>query len=73
MSEMQVLDRTGHTKVEWDPENDAEVASARAMFTDMTGRGYRAFAAGNGKPGRRLDTFDPDVAEMVLVPHIQGG
>jgi len=74
MSEMNVLDRKGHTKVEWDPENDAEVATARAMFNEMTSKGYRAFEAGGlGKPGRRLDTFNPEVAEMLMVPHIAGG
>jgi len=75
MSEMHVLDRTGHTRVQWDSTNDAEVASARAVFNEMTAKGYRAFAVGldADKPGRRIDTFDPDEEEMVLVPHIAGG
>jgi len=71
-NEMQVLDHTGHTKVEWNPDIDAEVASARAVFNEMTGKGYRAFTVNNGK-SRRIENFDPDLAEMVLVPHLQGG
>lgn len=71
--EMQILDKTGHSQLKWDPDNREEVESARAMFDAMSGRGFRAFASDNGRPGRRIDTFDPAVARMVFVPHLAGG
>ena len=73
MHVMEVLDHTGHTSINWDPDNPAEVETARQAFERMTREGYRAFTAGNGKPGRRLDAFDPEIGEMTLIPHLRGG
>ena len=72
--EMDVLDDTGHTKHIWDADNEAEVEGARALYTSLTGRGYRAFhVKGDGNEGRRMDKFDPTAEKMILVPQMQGG
>lgn len=72
--EMHVMDPTGHTTVGWDPEVEAEVESARATFTRMTGRGYQAFhvSEGGGK-SERMTEFDPDAEKMLLIPQLRGG
>ena len=74
MNAMQVLDRTGHTSIAWNPDNTDEVATARATFRAMRDKGYRAFRIGRGgRQGERLDEFDPNAEQIMLVPHMQGG
>jgi hypothetical protein len=74
MSMMQVLDSSGHTSVEWNPENAEEVAVARATFEQMREKGYRAFRVRpSGQQGERLDSFDPAAEQMILVPQLRGG
>ena len=72
--EMAWMDRTGHSKLAWDPSNTEEVAVARDTFARMTREGYRAFRPGaGGEPGVRMDTFDPAASAMILVAHLRGG
>lgn len=74
MSEMNVMDRTGHTRVTWDSSRAEEVTTARATFEALTGQGYRAFRAGDGgRQGARMDTFDASAEEIVMVPQLKGG
>jgi hypothetical protein len=75
MSNMHVLDHTGHTKISWDPDNRSEVAAARTAFEALTkDNKHRAFTVGDDdKKGRRVDTFDPTLEELVMVPHVSGG
>lgn len=74
MSVMDILDPTGHTKHIWDRNNEAETEAARALFTSLTGKGYRAFhVKGDGDEGKRMSSFDPAAEKMILVPQLQGG
>lgn len=41
--EMEVLDRTGHTRHIWDSEKADEVEAARTLYDSLTRKGYRAF------------------------------
>ncbi len=71
---MDVMDRTGHTTIKWDPAVPAEVAMAKASFDSLTGQGYQAFRVGAGEErAERLRTFDPSAQKMTMVPHMQGG
>lgn len=72
--EMQLMDRTGHTSITWDPGVESEIATARAAFDDARSRGMQAFHIGKGgRQGERMQTFDPQAEKMVLVPQLQGG
>jgi hypothetical protein len=75
MSNMHVLDNTGHTKISWDPDNTSEVAAARTAFDALTkDNKHRAFTTGeDGEKGRRIGAFDPSLEELVMVPHVSGG
>ena len=71
---MNVMDPTGHTKVEWDADNAVEVANAKATFKSMTDQGYHAFRINAaGEPATRLTAFDPDAERMILRPQLRGG
>jgi hypothetical protein len=73
--EMEILDPTGHVTVRWDPDDKAEVATARQTFDEMTKKGYQAFRRGEkkGERGERLTTFDPKAKRVLLFPQLQGG
>lgn len=74
MGMMQVMDRTGHTSVAWNPDNADELRVARETFERMTGQGYRAFrVTGKNGQGSPMATFDPTAERMLLLPHLAGG
>lgn len=71
---MNVMDKTGHSTIKWDPAVPAEVEMAMEAFESLTGRGYQAFRTGpGGERSERLRTFDPQATSMIMVPHLQGG
>lgn len=72
--EMEVMDPSGHTTTAWDPAVPAEVDAARATFTAMTAKGYRAFHVGRrGQQAEPMKTFDPAAEQMILMPQLVGG
>lgn len=74
MSLMEIMDRTGHTEVNWDQSDEDETEVARETFNRMTARGFRAFRTdGKGTQGTRMTEFDPEAESLILVPHLQGG
>lgn len=67
---MIVLNREGDFTVEWDPEIQAEIDRATAEFEGLRKRGYVAFPF---RGGARLDSFNPEQKEIVMVPRLVGG
>jgi hypothetical protein len=76
---MNILDQTGHTTIGWDPDDESEVAIAKAAFDSARTRGYHAFhviedeEGGKPKRGARMETFNPEAEKMILMPQLQGG
>lgn len=71
---MHVMDRTGHTTHEWDPEKPVEVGVAKDMFYKLTKEGYSAFEIeADGEQGKRVTTFNPKAGKLMMVPHLVGG
>ena len=73
---MDAMDSSGHTKVTWDPEDKDSVKVARETFTEMLKKGYQAFKilrTSTEKKGERIQTFDPMIGEILLVPQLRGG
>lgn len=71
---MQILDRTGHTELQWDPAKPVELEIARAAFDKYLAQGYSAFEVGrDGERGRRVDTFNPNAKKLMMVPQLVGG
>lgn len=67
---MIVLNREGDFCVDWDPQAQDEIKRATAEFENLKHRGYVAFPF---KGGARLDSFDPDETEIVMIPRLVGG
>jgi len=71
---MAVMDKTGDSKVTWDPNQPAEVEAARAQFDVLKKKGYSAFRMGaDDQQGARMQDFDPAARRIIFVPQMQGG
>jgi hypothetical protein len=74
LREMCVLDRTGDTKIIWDPENADEVETARQTFDKLRKKGYAAYSVKkNGDKGEVIREFDPNAEKLILAPQMVGG
>lgn len=75
MAKLRLL-KTGHGDLclaEWDTKRPETVGRAASAFADNFTAGRLAFRLDG--PGRTtpIRAFDPDAAEILLVPAIQGG
>lgn len=74
MGELCCLDKTGDTKIIWNPNNTDEVANAKRTFDDLRKKGYVAFSVEkNGDKGTEISTFDPNAEKLILCPPLRGG
>lgn len=71
---LNVMDRTGDTKVEWDRDKPEEVNAAREMFKKMKALGYLAYTiTRKGDKGAVIKDFDPAAEQIVMAPQTVGG
>jgi hypothetical protein len=70
---LAVLDHTGDTRIEWDPEKPDEVAAARKMFDELKEKRYLAYRAGENAEPTMIRKFDPSAAKIVMTPQLVGG
>ncbi len=74
MAVLRVLDASGDSRVEWDPDvADERFARARELFEAKVGNGWMAYAPEGEGGGTQLQKFDPRAKEIVLQPAIAGG
>jgi hypothetical protein len=81
MSILRVMSGRGDTSVSWDPERvrsgdpeaRAAVAEAERLFAETRARGATAFRVTPGRPAERLDRFDLEAEQIVVVPQMAGG
>ncbi|OAF10387.1 MULTISPECIES: hypothetical protein [Bradyrhizobium] len=73
MATQIVMDHTGDTRHEFDPENAEAVARAERRFRELTGLGFTA--AVRTAPGEvsRIRSFDPTAHETLFYPRLVGG
>lgn len=74
MGAMSIIGKEGDVKIEWNPDNDAEVKLAEKTFKENTKKGFLAFRMyGDGKKGEQLHEFDKYAEKILLIPPVQGG
>ena len=81
MARLRILAARGDTVVEWNPteaeagdrEARAALREAERIFEEARSRGATAFKVGQGTPAERVDRFDPQADEVVIVPRVAGG
>jgi hypothetical protein len=71
--ELKVLNRTGHTTVEWSTDLRDTVEEANRRFNELLAQGYTAFAMEDGTSGRHITAFDETAETVILVPRMVGG
>lgn len=71
---LRILDKSGDTRLSWNPANPAEVAEVREKFDEITkGLGFLAYTVPtDGSQGEVIREFDPEHS-TVLTPQMQGG
>jgi hypothetical protein len=81
MAKLRILSARGDSVVVWDPKRadtgDAEakaaVEEAERIFEEQRARGATAFRVHPDKPAERIDDFDPEANEIIMVPRVAGG
>lgn len=81
MATMRVLNSSGDRRLDWDidqvragdPEALAAIAEAEAVFAEARSRGGTAVKVRPDGPAERIDEFDPEAEQIVIVPRVAGG
>lgn len=81
MGMLRVLSRNGDDQHQWsqaavetgDAEAIAAVKEAERIFREQRARGATAVRVTPGKPAEKIDQFDPNAQEIVMVPRVVGG
>jgi hypothetical protein len=81
MAVLRILSRHGDTTLEWDlkkveqgdPEALSAVREAERIFAEHQARGATAFRIAPDRPAERLERFDPQTEQIVMVPRVAGG
>lgn len=74
MPTLHVLDATGDTRVEWNPNNPDEVALARKAFQNAKDKRYLIYRVEpGGTRGELLREFDPSAERIICAPQTVGG
>jgi hypothetical protein len=79
LGKLLVMDKSGHTEVDWDVADPESVEKAKTVFQHSVLEGYYAYAvnatpdkAGQRK-GRHITAFEPDAEKIVITPPMAGG
>jgi hypothetical protein len=78
---LRVISKRGDERVRWneqdalagEPEAIAAIREAERIFAEERARGATAFRVDPGKPVERLEQFDPQAEQIILVPEVVGG
>ncbi len=81
MGVLRVMSRRGDDRVAWDqervavgdPEALAAIREAERIFAQERARGATAFRVAPGQAPQRLETFDPQAEQIVMIPRVVGG
>ncbi|HZU01494.1 MAG TPA: hypothetical protein VFA10_17635 [Ktedonobacteraceae bacterium] len=81
MGMLRILSKRGDECLLWkeqdalagDAEALAAIAEAERIFARQRAQGATAFRVEAGKPVERLEQFDPQAEQIILVPRVVGG
>ncbi|MHB1162075.1 MAG: hypothetical protein ACYC3V_17355 [Chloroflexota bacterium] len=81
MGKLRVLSIKGDRTVTWDrkraeagdPEAQEAVREAERIFQEALRNGATAFRVASGSAVTRLERFDPEADQVVVVPRVAGG
>ena len=81
MGVLRVLSHHGDDRYTWetnavevgDTDAIAAVREAERIFAEQRAKGATAVKVMPGRPAERLDRFDPEAQEIVMIPRVVGG
>ncbi len=81
MGMLRVISKRGDDRVHWteqdalagDAEASAAIGQAECIFARERARGATAYRLEAGKPVERLEQFDPQASQIIMVPRVAGG
>jgi hypothetical protein len=81
MGMLRVISKRGDDLVQWneqdaladDTEATAAIREAECIFVQERARGTTTYRVEAGKPAERLEQFDPQAKQIILVPRVVGG
>ena len=73
MAKHHIMDQTGHSTIEFDEKNLADLAAAEARFKEMMEKGYTPAVRGEDGKATVTRSFDPTAQETLFVPQLVGG
>jgi hypothetical protein len=76
MGRLRIMGREGDRQIEWSQDDPDSLLMATHEFEQWIAQpGHLAFGFKRLRldAGERLDAFDPEAAEIVLVPQMRGG
>jgi hypothetical protein len=68
-----VMDTSGDTRHQFDPDDPSAVAEAERRFTKLTGAGFIAAKRTGIGASELIREFDPTAQETVFIPRLRGG
>lgn len=71
---MKILCDKGDERLTWDREEGTEAKQAKKRFEDLLSQGYKAYSVDEkGKKNRRIEEFDVDAQELLMIPPTSKG
>ena len=66
---LRILSDSGDDRIIWDKENGKQAKEAKQKFEELVGKGYLAFSVDTkGNKNRRIEEFDVDAQEILMIP-----
>jgi len=71
---LKILCEKGDERIVWDKENGKEAKEAKAKFEEFMKKKYKAYSVDrDGKKNRRIEEFDVDAEEVLMIPETAKG
>jgi carbamoylphosphate synthase large subunit len=71
---MKILSDKGDERLVWDMDNGPEAMQAKKRFNELLKKGHKAYSVDHkGKKNRRIEEFDVEAEEILMVPEVVKG
>jgi len=66
---LKILSEKGDERVVWNKNDGQQAKEAKQKFLDLIGKGYKAYSVDTkGRKNRRIEEFDVEAEEILMVP-----
>jgi hypothetical protein len=81
MGILRILSKSGDNRLLWKEENElvgdaeaiAAIREAERIFAQEQSKGSTAFRVDPDKPIERIERFDPQARQIIMIPRVVGG